>query len=243
MRGVFILCLMVLGLFPVRDAFAVREKDKVQITKWFIVDQDPIPQAVIDHEFKPTIEPEFRPVKYLKLEPPATLRHKIERLVFGIYTDVPPEYDYYGHRIRMFMAHVGGDVVMATENNLEGQLQNIKTAKTILREWRNEINLDVKAIEEEIEKNGAPSTERSLLKYNTKIVYGFIVDMSNWIAANQAVLEYLISLGPSQYTYENPIFSFVERKDVNAFRDLYVHRAEMHKILIDKYPTFRMMVY
>ena len=242
MKSFLILCGFILAI-GLPQATIAQNYDNITSKKWFILDEDPIPDALVYHEYKPEIEPRFRAVEHKPLEPPATMRHKIERLVFGIYTDVPPEYDQYGYEIRRFMAHIGGVAVMGDEGNLEGQLKNIKSAKKILREWKNTLNRDIKAIENEIEEKGAPSTERSLLKYNSKTVYGFVVDMSNWLNANQAVHEYLIKIGPYQYSYQDPVFSFVERKHMNAFRDKYLHRAAMLDIMIEKYPPFRTMIY
>lgn len=194
-----------------------------------------------EFHYQPPSEPVFEKVEYQKLEPPLHLQERIERLIHGIKVDIPPEYDHYGYEIRRYMARVAGPKVLASQKNIEGQLQNIKNAEIILKYWRDTHAKEIAAIEAEIEASNSSSYSTSF-KYHRGVANAFFVEAGSWMNNNRAVLEYLQELGPQGYTFRDGKIKFGSRKELTKFLALFKAQREALEI-IQGYTPFRMMVY
>ena len=84
-------------------------KSEVEIEKFYEEDEDE-EEAVLFVD-----EPFFKEVTFLNLEHPRTFQGRIDRLLYGIYTDVAPEYDHFGYEIRRYMAGVGLSLIHISE--------------------------------------------------------------------------------------------------------------------------------
>jgi len=187
-------------------------------------------------------EPVFPKVTYFQLEPPRDLADRIDRLVYGIKTDVPPEYDMYGYEIRRYMAVIGGPKVLVSPQNMKGQLRNIKSAQIVLKYWRDAIKKEVAAMTADIDKLGASSEERAKLRQNTSTEELFFNQAEVWLDKNRKLHEFLLKIGPERYSYEMGTIYFDEENDFKDYADLYVAREQM-LMQIRGYTPFRDMVY
>lgn len=193
-------------------------------------------------EYRPPAEPVFDKVTFLKLDPPRGLSERIERLIHGIYVDIPPEYDHFGYEVRRYMSAVAGPQVLGSQTNLKGQIKNIKTAEIILKYWREQHKKEVAAIEAKIEEDNASSSTRSSFKYHRGVADAFFIEAGSWTRNNQALLEYLVEIGPDAYKIKQEVFTF---NDQNHFRKFAARFKAQQDALkeIQGYTPFRMMVY
>lgn len=223
------------GLLAINPAHA-------QTQKYLLMEGQQLPPLIERNQGIVFEDPEFDNVKYLKLEPPKSLRERIDRLIHGSYVDLPPEYDHYGYEIRKYMAHVGGPLIPASTVNLKGQLQNIQSAKKIAELWRKKQLEEIRAIETKMEEHASSSSYRPKFKYNAGTVKAFFTELDSWLDNNEALLEYLLEIGPNAYTYEAPVFKFKDNKQRMSYARLY--DAQLRSLeVIRKYPPFRVMLY
>ncbi len=192
--------------------------------------------------YSPPAEPVFDEVTFLKLDPPRSMNERIERLIHGIYVDIPPEYDHFGYEVRRYMTSVAGPEILGSPVNLKGQIKNIKSAEIILRYWRQAHQKEIANIEAEMEEKGASSSIRSSLKYNRGIAEAFFVEAQSWTHNNRALLELLLKTGPQGYKFKSHVFTFNDQRDLKKFARLYKARQDALKE-IHGYTPFRMMVY
>lgn len=193
-------------------------------------------------KYLPVREPEFEPIKYLKLEPPASLNDRIERLIHGIAVDMPPPYDHFGYEIRRYMASVAKPEVLASQNNIKGQIKNIKNAEIILKYWKDAHQKEIAEIEAEIEKRDTSPSTRSIFKYHRGIAEAFFVEAQSWMFNNRKTLEMMLELGPNAFRLSDSTFSFQDRKQLSKFLSHF--KAQQQALTqIQEYTPFRMMVY
>ena len=88
-------------------------------------------------------EPFFKKVTMMKLDPPLSVRERVDRLLYGINTDVPPEYDHYGYEIRRYMTDVGNIKIFDGPEFLVKQIKNVRKARVIAEYWKKHINNEV----------------------------------------------------------------------------------------------------
>lgn len=189
-----------------------------------------------------TPEPNFKPVEFLGLEPPRTLRERVERITHGITMDLPPEYDYYGHDIRRFMAKVGNPAVLGSPKNINGQLDNIKVAQKISASWQAAHFKEVKEIERLIDETNASSSVRSLYKAQKAEAEAFFLELNSWIKNNRDSLSYLLEIGPRAYQYQDGQFRFRGQTEFKKYQALHESRLRALE-QIHGYTPFRLMVY
>lgn len=189
-------------------------------------------------------EPFFKKVTFLKLEEPSNFRERIDRLLYGVITDVAPEYDHYGYEIRRYMATVGNATRFEEEGFLEEQIKNVKTAGIILKYWKEKLKKDMEETEALIEERNETSSNRTTFKYNRGITNAFLVEAESWIENNRAVLEYLQKVGPQAYRYDEKTSDiyFKNKQYLRQFTSLYESKLRALKE-IRGYLPFRMMVY
>ena len=72
----------------------------------------------------PPVEPNIEKVTFLKIDPPRSIKDRVNRLLHGLYTDIPPEFDHYGYEIRRYMAHIAGPNVLSNPERLQEVLRD-----------------------------------------------------------------------------------------------------------------------
>jgi len=189
-------------------------------------------------------EPFFKKVTFLKLEEPSSFRERIDRLVYGITTDVAPEYDHYGYEIRRYMQSVGNAAKFNDPAFIEQQIKNLNTADIILEYWKKKLKADMEEIEGLIEERQETSSNRTMFKYNRGVANAFLIECKSWIDNNRAVLKYLQDVGPAAYRYDAEKGQFFF-KNIQHFRDFSAIYKSKIKALTEmrSYLPFRMMVY
>ncbi|MCC6598447.1 MAG: hypothetical protein IT559_06625 [Alphaproteobacteria bacterium] len=199
---------------------------------------------MVDGEYVPPPQPDpvFEPVTYLKVAPPGSLNERIERLLYGISTDVPPVYDHYGYEIRRYMAAVAGPKILGSPDNIAAQIRNIDNAKIVARYWREALSNEMNEIEKQIDAEDAATSARSAFKFNKSVTQAFFSELESWMNNNRMALDILYKIGLENYSYTDPVLSFRNREDLSYFYSLYQAR-EKALTQIKKYTPFRMMIY
>lgn len=198
-------------------------------------------QDAMEKTIEPPLEPYFKQVQFLKPEPPKTLTERVDRLIYGIKTDVPPEYDHYGYEIRRYMKSILTPADLINTLVLPEKIQNAKTARIILDYWKKSLLQEMQVIEKEIEATNATSTLRINYKYNAGIVNSFIPDAYLWIDRNIEFLEYLQNITGSFYI-SYPFYDVPDYTRREKVQKLYDAREKALESMI-AYSPFRAMVY
>lgn len=195
-----------------------------------------------EQAYVPPRDPVFDKVVYLKIEPPRNLDERIERLLYGIRTDIPPAYDHYGYEIRRYMAGIAGPKILGSPENIAAQISNIDNAKIVARYWRDALFSEIHEIEKQIDAEDASSATRSIFKFNRGVVQAFFAELESWLNNNRAALDVLLRIGPDRYAYVDPVLSFKYHEDLSYFSSLHKARESALK-QIRAYTPFRMMIY
>jgi hypothetical protein len=191
--------------------------------------------------YEEPVQPNIPQVKFLKQDPPTSLKDQIDRLLYGVKVDIPPEYDVYGYELRRYMAHIGGKEVYADPARVKEELKNIHKAKIILDYWRKDMMKQNDEIRDRIEAENPGAEERTGFKYNAGIVGAFLTECQGWIERNEDVLQFLADK-EGQYSYSPPDFTFHNVSDRAAFAAKYTAAKKAHGYIVE-YSTFAMMVY
>lgn len=197
--------------------------------------------AYIDQTISDPVEPHFKQVKFLKQPPPKTLSERVDRLIHGIYIDIPPEYDHYGYEIRRHMKSILTPNDLHNTLILPEKIRNAKTAQVILNYWKKELNEEIKAIEKEIENTDTTVGLRTTFRYNKRIVTTFLPEAYEWVDRNIEFLEYLRSISGEFYV-NYPFYQIPNSRHREEVQELYYKREEALENII-KYSPFRAMVY
>lgn len=194
-----------------------------------------------DTRYEPPVEPNIPPVKFLKPDPPASLRERVEQLLYGIKVDIPPEYDHFGYEMRRYMAHVAGPDVLGNETRLQEELKNIRKAKIILKFWREELFKQMSALEKDIAAQKPSADVLTGFKYNSGIARAFLAECQAWLDKNEAMLQYLADR-QGLYEFKYPEFTFQKVEDRMGFATRFKAAREARDIIND-YVPFAIMVY
>lgn len=188
-------------------------------------------------------EPFFKKVEFKTIEPAYGLQERVERILYGLYTDVPPEYDHYGYEIRRYMASIGNANSINNPNFIAAQLKNIKNASIILDYWQKSLKEEMDEIDQEITDSNNRTNIRTIFKYNRGVATAFFVEQQNWMNNNKMLLEYLQEIGPRAYKYhENGVLTFKNKEHLRRFSAIY--RSKLISLRqIREYLPFRMMIY
>jgi hypothetical protein len=242
---VFLISLITVSSPHAQTADPSKQKDR---HLYFLINHDDLPdnatlkEMLKEPDFLPFVEPTISPVKFLAITPAESLRARADRLLQGIYIDVPPQYDHYGYEIRRYMASVFNPAVPGNAERLEEEIKNVRKAKVILKYWRDEIRKEISSIREEIEENTATdATTRSTFKYNSGIADAFMLECQSWLDNNEAVLKFLAKHF-QDYSFNDPIFIFDTKEQRLEFMSLYKARLSANQQIV-RYAPFRSMVY
>jgi hypothetical protein len=191
--------------------------------------------------YLPPVEPDIPPVKFLKQEETPSLRERVDRLLYGIKVDIPPEYDHYGYEIRRYMAHVASPKALGNEELLKQELANIKKAKIIHQYWRKEWMKEIDAIKKEIEATNPETDIRTSFKYNSGLAMAFMTECGGWIEKNEKLISFLIDK-QGAYTFKEPNFRFHNENEKQIFAQHYLAAKEAREY-INEYVPFATMVF
>jgi hypothetical protein len=191
--------------------------------------------------YQPPVEPNIPQVKFLVQDPPYSLKDSVDRILYGIKVDIPPEYDMYGYEIRRYMAHIGGPEVFRDDARLVEELKNIRKAKIILDYWRKDTIAKNAEIEKRIATENPDSSVRTSFKFNAGIAGAFMTECQGWIERNEELLQF-VHEKRGAFTFNEPNFTFHDANDRQGFAARYMAAKKAHKY-ITEYSTFGMMVY
>tara|TARA_X000001036_G_scaffold356242_1_gene338255 strand:- start:4647 stop:5450 length:804 start_codon:yes stop_codon:yes gene_type:complete len=189
-------------------------------------------------------EPFFKKQKFLKLEPAMSLSERIDRLLYGIFTDIPPEYDHYGYEIRRYMAAIGSLEAYRNEESVAREIKNIKTAQIILDYWEKSLKKEIDEIDAILKENRDTTSLRTRYRYNRGIVTAFMVEMNSWLEHNLNLLEYVQELGGRRFQISDKtkILSLRNEDELKRYAKLY--RVKLEALAeVRGYMPFRMMIY
>jgi len=187
------------------------------------------------------IEPHFKEITFLNQPDPKTLTERVDRLVHGIKTDIPPEYDHYGYEIRRYMKSILTPQDLNDTLLLPGKIQDAKTARIILDYWKKALSEERNIIQAELDKGNVPSSLITTFRYNSGVIDEFIPDAYSWVDRNIEFLEFLQS-NAGEYYVQYPFYEVPERTVRAKFQELYDERTQGLQYIL-KYSPFRAMIY
>lgn len=244
---VLALVLVVSGLAPVKGVlaqeFSVDPDSSETIVLPNIQHYEPkkTKQSYIEHTLSYPSEPHFKQVKFLKQPPAKTLGERVDRLIHGIYIDIPPEYDHFGYEIRRHMKSILTPHDLHDTLVLPEKIRSAKTARIILDYWKKDLSLEIKEIQDEIDNSNTTAGLKTTFRYNKRIVTSFLPEAYDWVDRNIEFLEYLRSISGEFYV-NYPFYQIPNQTHRQEVFNLYVEREKALGNLI-KYNPFRAMVY
>jgi len=209
---------------------------------------DSIPELLEDGvkiDFSETAprDPYFAEVKYMEFNPNASFSELLGRLLFGVTTDVSPEYDKYGHEIRRYMSNVGNMKIYSNRVYLYEQLKNAKKARAIADVWYKKTLEDFSSLEKVMASDKTLTfAEKSNLR-KSKVEYLFFVrDLMAWIDSNIDMLDYLYNSVQGAYNVYYPVVKFDYADEGVDFYNFFAQKVLALKS-IKKYHAFSQMIY
>lgn len=189
----------------------------------------------------PPVEPHFKQVKFIKQPEPKTLSERIDRLIHGIYIDIPPEYDHYGYEIRRHMKSIGTPNDLHNTLLLPEKIRNAKAARVILNYWKKELSDEIKEIEVLMESRDTTIAQKTTFRYNKRIVTTFLPEAYEWIDGNIYFLEYLQEIS-GQFYVNYPFYQIPNSNHRKKVKELYDQREQALENIV-KYSPYRAMIY
>ncbi len=224
-----------------KEAFAKRHAQDTNHNEIFypIMEENSIR---IDNDEQPPKEHNIRKIKFLEYPEATSVNERINRLLYGIETDVGAEYDYYGYEIRRYMVHVGNIKIYEDPEYLLEEYRNTRKAKVIAQFWRKYLESEIEKIEDIIKKKKNTSfSNRTIFIRNRSKVLSFLVSLNSWIDANEKILE-KIGERPEIYSVKYPEIFIHNNTDRTDLYNLLSVRATKLKA-IRKYTPFASMIY
>ncbi len=198
--------------------------------------------VIIDEDDVPPLEPNIATTRFLKYPPVSSLGERVDRLVYGITTDIQPEYDHFGYEIRRYMTDVGNIKIFDGPEFLVKQIKNVRKARVIAEYWKKHINNEVLEIQEIMDVDSSLDLRvRTAFKQNKIAAQTFMISLKAWIDANERVL-LSIHKNPSLYEVEYPEVLIVLPTKRTEFYNLYATKQAKLKD-IQQYQPFALMVY
>lgn len=247
LKSVFICFLVVLGTFFLTYG-AHAQQEKLSVNKATAMYLPNIQHALRspDEFFKASnpelpVEPQFKQVRFLQEDPPKTLSERIDRLIYGIKIDIPPEYDHYGYEIRRYMKGILNPNDLNDSLHIPEMLQNARTARIILEHWKKKLTDEAKIIQAELDKSSSNHGLITAYKYNQGVINSFIPVIYIWIDNNIEFLEYIQEIG-GEYYVSYPFYEVPNPNFRDKLKTLYEKRENGLKEIIT-YSPFSMMIY
>jgi len=189
----------------------------------------------------PPSEPHFKKVKFLKQQPPKTLAERVDRIIHGIYIDIPPEYDHYGYEIRRSMKSILTPHDLNDPLLIPEKLENVRKARIILDYWKRELNKEMRELGALVDEQKTTINLKTTYRYNQRIVTEFIPVLYGWVDKNMQFLEYVRDINGEFYV-NYPFYDIADKNKKREFQKLYNEREEALKKVIT-YSPFRAMIY
>jgi len=187
-------------------------------------------------------EPQLTEVTFLRYPEVSSLDERVNRLVQGIQSDIPPEYDHYGYEIRRYMSSVGNVKVYSDEDFLKEQIRNVRKAGVIAKYWIAHLQQEIKDIEQIMESDeDVGFAERTAFRQNKAIIQKFTLILQTWISGNEDLLM-LVAGNYGIFFVEYPDVIVYSAKQRREFFNLYITKQTKLKELV-AYPAFAFMVY
>lgn len=179
----------------------------------------------------------------MEFNPNASFSELLGRLLFGVTTDVSPEYDKYGHEIRRYMSNVGNMKIYSNRVYLYEQLKNAKKARAIADVWYKKTLEDFSSLEKVMASDKTLTfAEKSNLR-KSKVEYLFFVrDLMAWIDSNVDMLDYLYNSVQGAYNVYYPVVKFDYADEGVDFYNFFAQKVLALKS-IKKYHAFSQMIY
>jgi len=198
--------------------------------------------VIIDNDARPPLEPNIAPTRFLKYPPVVSLGERVDRLVYGITTDIRPEHDHYGYEIRRYMSTVGNLKIFEDPEFLTEQIKNARKASVIAEYWKKSLNKVILAIQEIMDTDsGVDLRVRTAFKQNKIAAQTFLISLKSWIDANERVL-LAVHKNSNIYDVEYPEILIVVPTTRVDFYNLYATKQAKLKD-IQQYQPFALMVY
>lgn len=198
--------------------------------------------VIVDDDERPPLEPNIAPTRFLKYPPVISLRERVDRLVYGISTDISPEYDHYGYEIRRYMSTVGNLKIFEDPEYLTEQIKNARKASVIAEYWKKSISKDIQEIQEIMDTDSSVDLRvRTAFKQNKVTAQTFLISLKSWIDANERVL-LVVHKNSNIYEVEYPEILIVIPATRIEFYNLYATKQAKLKD-IQQYQPFALMVY
>lgn len=187
------------------------------------------------------VEPHFKQVKFIKQPEAKTLSERIDRLIHGIYIDIPPEYDHYGYEIRRHMKSILTPHDLHNTLVLPQKIKDANSARIILNYWKKELSEEIKEIEALMDERDTTIAQKTTFRYNKRIVTTFLPEAYEWVDSNIEFLEKMREISGEFYV-NYPFYQIPDRNSRQEVQDLYDQReAALEQII--KYSPFRAMIY
>ncbi len=198
--------------------------------------------VIIDKDEKPPLEPNLGKAKFLKYPPVASLDERVDRLVYGIITDIKPELDHYGYEIRRYMSTVGSMEVFHNKDRIVEEIKNIKKARIIADYWKKYIDQELSEIQQIIDEDKSIDLRvRTAFKQNKITAQSFLISLKSWIDANERLLLHVYKQ-PEIYEVLYPEIIIVVPTSRVTFYNMVVIRQSKLKDM-QQYQPFALMVY
>ncbi len=197
--------------------------------------------VIIDSDNTPPREPNIIEIKFLKDNPPRGMLERISRLIQGIDTDIPPEYDIYGYEIRRYMAQAGNPKIYTDEDFLIQQIKNVRKARVIITFWQKHLESEIDDIKKQINEEDSSSLMWTSLKQNRQQTRSFIIAAQSWLDSNERFLMNVLDIQSNiQLEYPEIIFMRAHER-IEFYNLLQIRQVKLEQI--KKYQPFAMMAY
>lgn len=198
--------------------------------------------VIIDADDVVPREPNISQTRFLKYPPVTSLEERVDRLIYGIETDIRPEMDHYGYEIRRYMARVGNIEVFDDPEFLAKQINNVKKARIIADYWKKYTEKEVAEIEAIFDADDKIDLRvRTAFKQNRVTAQTFMISLKSWIDSNERLLMH-IHQKPGLYEVDYPEVLIVVPTVRLDFYNYFVVRQSRLKD-IQQYQPFALMVY
>lgn len=233
-------------IVPQQSAFAVKKRDTtLNADASYEAVFMPVltsTSVVIDRDTKRPQEPNLGKAKFLKYPHVASLDERVDRLVYGIETDIKPELDHYGYEIRRYMSSVGNMEVFHNKDRIVSEIKNTKKARVIADYWKKHIDQELVEIQALIDEDTSIDLRvRTAFKQNKIAAQTFLISLKSWIDANERILMHIYKQ-PDIFEVIYPEILVVVPTSRVEFYNLYATKQAKLKD-IQRYHPFALMVY
>ena len=197
---------------------------------------------IIGASTTPPTEPNLLKTKFLRIPDAKSIGARIERLLHGIRTDTPPEYDHYGYEIRRYMSKIGNVKIFEDEEFLIKQIINVRKARVIIEYWQAANHKEIREIQALVDKMpNAPSIIKSSLRKNKAESRSFMADAQRWVDSNERYLQRVYDLFEYLDLYYPELVFLRVHERVGFFNLLTTKQSTLKRI--KEYEPFSHMVY